>query len=89
MNFKILSVSLLAFLIVGVFACKNDPEEPAVSEARYEAMAENYASIVLASYNDALEAAVVLNDLIDAFVANPSEAAFTACKDQWLAARRP
>ncbi|MEM0993602.1 MAG: imelysin family protein [Bacteroidota bacterium] len=60
-----------------------------VAAERFEAAAENYAEIVSASYQDSYDEAKKLKDLIDTFVANPSEAGFVAAKDQWLKARIP
>lgn len=48
-----------------------------------------YASVVLANYQDSYDSAVKLKDLIHKFVANPTQAAFDACKSQWKVARVP
>lgn len=53
------------------------------------AAAANYADIVLATYQDAYDQTARLKSQIDEFVAAPSEIGFTACKEQWLAARAP
>lgn len=60
-----------------------------VTEDEFAAAAENYSNIVLASYQDSYDETVKLKELIDAFVANPTEAGFAACKEQWLKARVP
>lgn len=59
------------------------------TEKEFEAAAENYADIVLASYQDSYSETVKLKELIDAFVAAPTEEGFLACKTQWLKARDP
>lgn len=52
-------------------------------------MAETYAALVLATYEDAHQGAVDLDVAIDAFTADPTEANLTAAKVAWLAAREP
>ena len=56
--------------------------------ARAEAVSA-YADIVAASYQDSYDAAVELDQAIDAFVEAPSEAGLEAAKEAWLAAREP
>ncbi|MEM1115749.1 MAG: imelysin family protein [Bacteroidota bacterium] len=48
-----------------------------------------YANVVAASYEDSYDAAVELDQAIDAFVAAPSQAGFDAAKQAWLASREP
>lgn len=50
---------------------------------------ENYADIVFASYEDSYDAAVVLENAINEFVAAPDETGFENCKTKWLEAREP
>ncbi len=80
--------SALALLVASFafFSCKD--EENKIETQKQEAL-ENYADLVYASYEDSYNTATTLKQKIDAFVANPSPAAFQACKDAWLAARIP
>jgi len=67
-----------------------DPIEPVVDYTeRFSDAADVYANIVFASYEDSYNEAVALRDMINEFVANPTEEGFEACKNQWLAARVP
>jgi putative iron-regulated protein len=50
---------------------------------------ENYAQIVLATYEDTISAARELDKAIDALLANPSEATLNAARERWKAARIP
>ncbi|MCB9078572.1 MAG: hypothetical protein H6631_13315 [Anaerolineaceae bacterium] len=50
---------------------------------------ETYANIVFATYEDAYNLAVDLQDKINAFVADPTAETMQAAKDAWLAAREP
>jgi putative iron-regulated protein len=48
-----------------------------------------YADIVLASYEDSLEAATTLHATVDDFLADPSEDTLAAARQAWLEAREP
>lgn len=89
-NYNVYVLGLIAILFV---ACNPDEEPVQVIEEdyteRFTAAADNYAAIVLASYEDSYNEAVTLRDLVNDFVANPTEEGFEACKNQWLAARIP
>jgi putative iron-regulated protein len=50
---------------------------------------ENYANIVLATYEDAIATARELDAAIDALLANPSEETLNAARERWRAARIP
>ena len=81
---------LLIGLGLGVIACKNDdpePEEPVENDADKTAVLENYASLVYANYTDAHADAVTLQESINAFVDEPSDALFTDVKEAWLQSR--
>ncbi|MCB9195132.1 MAG: hypothetical protein H6598_02805 [Flavobacteriales bacterium] len=54
-----------------------------------QAIKETYASIAYASYNDAYNTAIELQDAIDDFITNPTANGLIACKTAWLAAREP
>lgn len=57
--------------------------------AQKQAIKENYANIVFASYEDAYREAVKLQTTIDNFLANPSQPGLDACKTAWKNAREP
>lgn len=88
--------NLIFILIMGCItftACSPDESvDPIPVEdytERFSDAADVYANIVFASYEDSYNEAVALRDMINDFVANPTEDAFNACKEQWLAARVP
>ncbi|MEZ5453091.1 MAG: imelysin family protein [Thiothrix sp.] len=54
-----------------------------------KAVMENYVNLAAASFGDALATANVLQEKVDAFIANPTDATQQAAKDAWLAARKP
>lgn len=78
-------VLALAALPLAAVGCDTSDSE-AVDRT---AALETYADIAAASYQDSYDAAVALDQAIDAFVAAPSEAGFEAAKEAWLAAREP
>ncbi|MBV6442110.1 MAG: hypothetical protein DYG98_01815 [Haliscomenobacteraceae bacterium CHB4] len=87
---KQLTILTLFVLAVCAFAfpsCKKD-ESDEIETLKKEAL-EQYADIVLASYEDSYNTAVALKKKIDEFVATPTNTNFQACKDAWLAARIP
>jgi putative iron-regulated protein len=57
-----------------------DPRQPVL---------ENYAQIVLATYEDTLATARELDEAVDALLANPSEETLNAARERWRAARIP
>lgn len=81
---KLLFVALLA--LPSVFACGDRDDE--IEALKQEAL-ENYADIVLASYEECHYTAKFLKQNIEAFVENPTQSGFNVCKNTWLAARRP
>ncbi|HMQ48950.1 MAG TPA: imelysin family protein [Saprospiraceae bacterium] len=81
---------LLVLLVTSLFnACKKDDDTSEQLEENKKAFLENYADIVYASYEDSRTTAVALQQAIDQFVSNPTEAGFEACKTAWKAARIP
>ena len=81
-------LAILLSLLLPVVACKKDDTAAELAQMKKEAVAQ-YAAIVLASYEDSYQKAQTLRQTIDDFVAAPTEAGFTACKNAWLAARNP
>ncbi|MEM7091240.1 MAG: imelysin family protein, partial [Pseudomonadota bacterium] len=53
------------------------------------AVLDNYADIALAKYEDSLTTAKVLQQAVEALVANPSAEALQTAKDAWIASRVP
>lgn len=54
-----------------------------------KAVINNYAEVVLASYQDALTTAKELQKAVDAFIAAPSQESLNNARKAWLAAREP
>lgn len=54
-----------------------------------KAVMENYVNLASANFSDTLAAAKVLQEKVDAFIANPTPETQQAAKDAWLAARKP
>jgi putative iron-regulated protein len=76
-------------ILFSLFACKKDEviNSTDADEIERKAVIENYANLVHANYKDALTDAQHLQEKIDEFVANPTEAGFEHCKESWLEAR--
>ncbi|MDZ7842915.1 MAG: imelysin family protein [Gammaproteobacteria bacterium] len=53
------------------------------------AVIDQYADIAHAAYEDSLKQARVLQDAVEALIAEPSEATMTNAREAWLAARTP
>lgn len=81
---------IVAGALVGTGACsESDPEsEGGLPENTSEAIS-TYSEIVHASYEDSLEAAVLMDAAIQEFLDDPSEATLDAAKQRWLDAREP
>lgn len=62
---------------------RTEPEDPR------KPVLENYAKIVLATYEDTIATARDLDKAIDALLANPSEETLNAARERWRAARIP
>ncbi|HNP20095.1 MAG TPA: imelysin family protein [Fulvivirga sp.] len=72
-----------------LFSC-NESDDPSVSANVEKKQAiENYADIVLASYEDSYNTALTLQQSIDEFLAAPSEQLFENAKTAWKNARIP
>ncbi len=90
-NFNTIQINMkktflyLFLLSISVGACK---KEENIEQQRKEIL-ENYAAIVLTSYEDSYNTAQTLKTNIDAFVANPTNQGLETCKQSWLAARKP
>ncbi|WP_066219370.1 imelysin family protein [Formosa haliotis] len=88
MKKTILTGSAFALLALFLVACNNDDDSGTTTDdtAKTEVV-ENYADIVYANYQDALEDAVALKTAINAFTENPSEERFELSKTAWLVSR--
>lgn len=86
-QFTLLTSAILAACLFTFFSCKDDDGDD-VENLKKEAL-ENYANLVLASYEDSYNTAATLKQKIDEFVANPSNSTFIVCKGAWLDARIP
>ncbi|MFN3199829.1 MAG: imelysin family protein [Bradymonadia bacterium] len=87
---QILTISALSLAAV---ACGSDDDDAGgnsgASDETKAAVVSQYASVVYATYSDALATAQALHDAIDVFLADPSEANLTAAKTAWKASRVP
>ncbi|WP_353094556.1 imelysin family protein [Methylibium sp.] len=81
---SLLLVALLAIASNGIASAQTAPAAPAVS---YADVATQYATLVHANYDDALQSARTMQQTIEAFVAVPSADTLTAARRAWLAAR--
>jgi putative iron-regulated protein len=86
----VLSVALF------VISCNNDnnnddnPIDPQIAiDAKKGEFVENYANIVLASYEDSMNKLNELKVAVDNFVDNPDAGKFQAAKNAWKASREP
>src|SRR6187549_1545142 len=89
---KSLAHSLIALSALGgAMACSSesdDAKDGGLTEAKSEAIS-TYASIVHASYADALHTAEHMDEAIKTFLEEPSEDTLEAARDSWLEAREP
>ncbi|MFN0212631.1 MAG: imelysin family protein [Saprospiraceae bacterium] len=87
MNLKTTSLLLALFTVFCFVACGEKDSDETESLKR-EAL-NQYAKIVLASYEDSYTSAEILKQKIDAFLNSPTDAGFQECKEAWLACRIP
>ncbi|MDY6946453.1 MAG: imelysin family protein [Pseudomonadota bacterium] len=71
------------FLSLATACTRTEPEDPR------KPVLENYAQLVLATYEDTLSTARELDTAIDALLADPSEQTLNAARERWKAARIP
>jgi putative iron-regulated protein len=76
-------IALCAATLMLVGCARKAPED-----AR-RPIVENYANIVLATYEDCLTTLRALDEAVDALIANPSEATLETARDRWREARIP
>jgi len=87
MKIKIFTL-LFALVAPCFFISCNDNKEDEIEVLKKGALVQ-YAYLVWANYEDSYQTAITLKQAIDAFLANPTEAGFVACKTAWLNARNP
>jgi len=75
--------------VVLLSACKKSDDPAPSSTVSKQAVVENYAILVHATYQDAYTQAVVMQTKANAFLANPTESKFTDLKNAYLASRIP
>ena len=81
---SLLLVALLAIASNGIASAQTAPAAAVVS---YADVATQYATLVHANYDDALQSARTMQQTIEAFVAVPSADTLAAARRAWLAAR--
>lgn len=88
MNYRNLGWSALAIAGLTLAACSDDNQTPIINNTvTKSAIIANYADIAYQNYQAAYDDAVALETAINTFTNNPTEANFTAAKDQWKVAR--
>ncbi len=81
-------ITLISLLTFGLLIVSCGDKEDEVELQKKEAL-QHYTELVKANYDDAYASALTMKQAIDAFVANPTDAGFQACKTAWLNARNP
>ncbi|RYJ40444.1 imelysin family protein [Flavobacterium beibuense] len=83
-----LGLSLVAIAGLVMLSCNNDDDQSTPSFAVTKAeVIDNYANIVYQNYKNAYDDGVALEEAINAFTANPTDANFTTAKLRWKTAR--
>ena len=79
------AIALGATTIAPAFA--TTPAAAATSQIQAQDVLQHYSSLVYANYSDSIAAAKQMQQAIDAFIANPSQATQNAARKAWLYAR--
>lgn len=79
------ALALGATTIAPAFA--TTPAAAATSQIQAQDVLQHYSSLVYANYSDSIAAAKQMQQAIDAFIANPSQATQDAARKAWLNAR--
>lgn len=79
------AIALGATTIAPAFA--TTPAAVATSQIQAQDVLQHYSSLVYANYSDSIAAAKQMQQAIDAFIANPSQATQNAARKAWLNAR--
>ncbi len=87
---KLVTICSAVLLAITLNSCRKKTDDPVtISDQQKVNVLTNYAAMVHASYQDALNLTIELQTKINAFVANPSQAGLDQCKAAWKAARMP
>lgn len=87
--FRLSSLAVLTMATTLLAGCKKDDDKQPDLGPDKQAVVTTYATIVSATYDDALAAARTLDTKAQAFVAAPSAAGLEEVKAAWKAAREP
>ncbi len=69
--------------------CSSDDDDVSSVDPLRQQVVENYASLVLANYTDAISTAKILQTQVNAFLAAPTAKGLEDCKTAWLNSRVP
>lgn len=84
---KTITRSVFALALgLSILSCSDDDGSSSATVTK-AAVIENYANIVFANYQKSYDDAVILEQAINAFTANPTDANFTTAKNRWKDAR--
>ena len=83
---KLLILCLSSMLVCSCSSDDDNNQQPDNTVTKAEVVS-NYADIVYRSYLDSYNSAVTMQNAINAFLDEPTQARFTAAKNAWLAAR--
>ncbi len=84
---KSLSLIISAALLGGILS--STPVFVSAETVTAKAVMETYVNLAHASFGNAFTTAKILQEKVDAFIANPTAETQQAAKDAWLAARKP
>ncbi|RKE95426.1 imelysin family protein [Ichthyenterobacterium magnum] len=88
MNFKFINLTYVLILSLLIASCSSDDDSSTpTNTVQKSAVIENYANIVIASYQEAITDAQALETAINTFVADPTDINFAATKTAWRTAR--
>lgn len=81
---------IIPVILLGLMsACSSDDDDISNVDPLRQQVVENYASLVLANYTDAISTAKILQTQINAFLAAPTAKGLEDCKTAWLNSRVP
>lgn len=81
---------IIPVILLGLMsACSSDDDDISSVDPLRQQVVENYASLVLANYTDAISTAKILQTQVNAFLAAPTAKGLEDCKTAWLNSRVP
>lgn len=81
---------IIPVILLGLMSgCSSDDDDVSSVDPLRQQVVENYASLVLANYTDAITTAKILQTQVNAFVAAPTAKGLEDCKTAWLNSRVP